>query len=158
MPPDLLALQLALVRRNPAAIEHMDAPAVAVQLEAVTRCGAVVGWLTAPRRVVQLAAVRSSPLAIGLLDAPDEEVLCAAVSAHAEALLHADLSSRPAGMRLRVYGAAVVQDASAVLLVDEYVPSLWDLACDLRPELARFRTLYADVTPAYRLADQDGLG
>jgi hypothetical protein len=69
------AVQLAAVRRNISAIQYIKNPTEAVQLDAVQRLARVIEYIENPTEAVQLAAVRQDGRAIQFITNPTPKVL-----------------------------------------------------------------------------------
>ena len=87
-------VQVAAVRQNGRAIEHIDNPTEEVQLAAVTQNSYTIKYIIdkgiVPSEQVQIAAVSNNGYAIRHIDNPSEEVQLAAVTEIVEAVIFID--------------------------------------------------------------------
>ena len=84
------AVQLAAVRQNGYAIQHIRDPSEAVQLAAVRQNGYVIRFIQNPSEAVKLSAVRQNGWAIQFIKNPSEEVKRAAVQQDGSVIRYID--------------------------------------------------------------------
>jgi len=72
---DLKSVQLAVVKQNGIAIEHIENPTESDQLAAVTQNGWVLDLIKNPSKSVQLAAVTKNGWAIQYIKNTSEEIV-----------------------------------------------------------------------------------